>query len=184
MSSRTQLWPDCGVYLPKVLMHSCSQPWSGLWRTLTQGADELTHPAVIRTVAYTYPRCWWTHAPSRDPDCGVNLPKVLMHSCSQPWSGLWRTLTQGVDALMLAAEIRTVAYTYPRCWCTHAHSCDPDCGVHLPKVLMHSCSQPWSGLWRTLTQGVDALMLAAMIRTVALIVLLHEAGCMVQLSLI
>jgi hypothetical protein len=91
---------------------------------------------------------WYIHACSRDPDCRIHLPKVLMHSCSQPWSGLWRTLTQGV-ALMLAAVIRTVAYTYPRCWCTHARSRDPDCGVHLPKVLMHSCSQPWSGLWHS-----------------------------------
>jgi hypothetical protein len=245
MHSRTQPWyglwctltqgacthvrsrdPDYGVHLPKVLTHSCSQLWSRLWRSLTQGVDALMLAAVIRTVAYTYPRCWWTHARSRDPDCGahlpkvsmhscartrdpdcgVHLPKVLKHSCSQPWSGLWRTLTQGVDArmlaavirtvaytyprcwctharsrdpycgvhlpkvcdaLMLAAVIRTVAYTYPKCWCTHARSRDPYCGVHLPKVLMHSCTHPWSGLWRTLTQGVDALMLAAVIWTVA-----------------
>ncbi len=112
------------------LIHSCLQSWSGLWRTLTQCVDALMRAAVIRTVAHTYLRCWCTHARSRDPDCGVHLPKALMNSCSQPWSGLWRTLTQGVDALILAPVIRTVAYTYPRCWCTHARSRDPDYGTH------------------------------------------------------
>ncbi len=87
--------------------------------------------AVIRTMAYTYPRCWCTHARSLNPD------------------RRWRTLTQDVDEVRHTAVIWIVAFTYPRCWCTHARSRNPDCGVHLPKVLMHSCSQPWSGLWHS-----------------------------------